>query len=699
MKKNLIVLQEGYKECGAASLLSIIRYYKGNISINRLVEMTNTDNEGTNFYKIKQAALEIGLESSGYKVEDTNYLKDIKKPFICQVIEHNYEHFIVVYRVKKNSIIAMDPAVGEKHIPLEKFKKIWTSYIMIFSPKKKLATYKEDKYFNEIVIKTIKNNWHIVIEILLLSLIFTILSFIGAFYFEIVLDYIIETTKNNLLIITFIFSMVFLLKTIVNFLRNELLVMLNQKIDCTIFLNTFQKILLLPYSYYKNRTTGEIVTRVNDLIYVKNILNKIILTVCLDFIICLGCSITLFIRNKELFLLLIIIIMIYVIIFYLFRPLLKKYTEINQKNSAKINSSLIETISGFETIKNINLESITNQKIENLYIKALNNQFEYDNFSILELFIKDIISVIGILLIQFVGFNLVMNNKMTVSNLLTFTFLTSYILDPIKNILDMNKEYFYAINSIKRINHLFEIDSETLKKTTNYKLKGKIIFNHLNFEYKDDYKVINNVSIKIDKKDKVIILGKSGSGKSTIIKLLLKYYIAPRNSIYLDDIDINDISIGNIRNELTCIGQNEILFNDTIKNNIIMNRKVSDEDFRKVIKITEVDEFVKDMFLGYETILEENGLNLSGGQRQRIMLARMLLKPSSIIIIDEGLNAIDTNLERKILKNIFQNYQDKTIIVISHRTENIDLFKNIYYLKDGTIEKNIKLPKECIYDR
>ena len=337
--------------------------------------------------------------------------------------------------------------------------------------------------------------------------------------------------------------------------------------------------------------------------------------------------------------------------------------------------------------------------MENLYINALNNQFEYDNFSILELFIKDIISVIGILLIQFVGFNLVMSNHMTISNLLTFTFLTSYILDPIKNILDMNKEYFYAINSIKRINHLFEIDSEKIKKTTNYKLKGKIIFHNLNFEYKEDYKVLNNISIKIDKKDKVIILGKSGSGKSTIIKLLLKYYIAPRNTIYLDDIDINDISIGNIRDELTCVGQNEILYNDTIKNNIIMNRKISDEEFRKVIKITEVDEFVKDMFLGYETILEENGLNLSGGQRQRIMLARMLLKPSTIIIIDEGLNAIDTNLERKILKNIFQNYQDKTIIVISHRTENIDLFKNIYYLKDGKIEKNIKLPKECIYDR
>ena len=119
MKKNLIVKQDGYKECGAASLLSIIRYYKGNISINKLVSLTKTDKYGTNLYNIKQAAQEIGLEAIGYKVDDINTLQEVKTPFICQIIEKNYEHFIVVYKIKNNKVQIMDPAIGKKIITIE----------------------------------------------------------------------------------------------------------------------------------------------------------------------------------------------------------------------------------------------------------------------------------------------------------------------------------------------------------------------------------------------------------------------------------------------------------------------------------------------------------------------------------------------------------------------------------------------------
>ena len=133
-------------------------------------------------------------------------------------------------------------------------------------------------------------------------------------------------------------------------------------------------------------------------------------------------------------------------------------------------------------------------------------------------------------------------------------------------------------------------------------------------------------------------------------------------------------------------------------NNIIMNRNITDSDFFKVCQIACVDEFVKDLFLGYDTMLEENGLNLSGGQRQRIMLARMLLKTSKIILIDEGLNAVDINLERKILKNIFSKYNNHTIIVVSHRIENLDLFNKVIHLERGIIIEELSYPKESLYD-
>ena len=138
MKKNLIVKQDGYKECGVASLLSIIRYYKGNVSISRLVELTHTDKTGTNFYNLKEAAQKIGLEALGYKIDNFENLLSLNKPFICQLIDNNYEHFVVIYSIKKTKVIMMDPAVGEKIISTEEFKALWTGYILVFSPVKRL---------------------------------------------------------------------------------------------------------------------------------------------------------------------------------------------------------------------------------------------------------------------------------------------------------------------------------------------------------------------------------------------------------------------------------------------------------------------------------------------------------------------------------------------------------------------------------
>ena len=139
----------------------------------------------------------------------------------------------------------------------------------------------------------------------------------------------------------------------------------------------------------------------------------------------------------------------------------------------------------------------------------------------------------------------------------------------------------------------------------------------------------------------------------------------------------------------------KIIYNDTIKNNIVFHREVSDDEFQEVVHLTCVEEIVKTMFLGYDTRLEENGSNLSGGQRQRIILARMLLKPSQIILIDEGLNAMDVNLERKILKNLFCKYHDKTIIIVSHRMENLDLFDHFIKFSSGHIVEDVRKAKGC----
>ncbi len=700
MNKKLVVKQDGYKECGAACLLSIIRYYGGNISINKLLDLTNTSKKGTTFFNLKDTSSKLGLDATGFKIEDTNKKESLQKinmPSICQIVENNYEHFIVIYKVKKEKILIMDPARGYRTIKNDEFFQIWTGYIMTFVKTTQLPYLSDEKYLNKLIIELLIKNKGIVLNIVILSIIFTIISSIYAMYSGFIIDTITSTNTSQLIIITEIFITTLIIKSISDFSRNKLLIYLNQKLDCTIFLNSIRKIILLPYSYYKNRTTGEIISKLNDLANIKNMLSKIILTVFLDVIVSLTCAIVMMKINIKMFLILVVTILIYILIFLIFRPMIKKYTNINQENNAKINSQMVELINGFETIKNLSLENIMYQNFSELYTKSLHDVYIYDNINNYEFIIKELITYLTLLLTEFIGFYFVLHNTLTIGEIIIFTSLAPYFMSPIRSIIDLSKEYFYAINSLKRANNLLEIKSDDLNTKTTFTLNGNINIKNLSFSYNNYDKVLKGININIAKGDKILILGNSGSGKSTIIKILSKYYTPRRDSIYIDGTDINDISISNLKDNITTISQEEIIFNDTIKNNIILNRKISDNKFIKICRELCIDEFVKNSPMGYNTKLEENGQNISGGQRQRIILARALLKNSNILLIDEGLNAIDINLERKILKTIFEKYQDKTIIIVSHRLENMDLYKKVINLKDGKIDKIANLPKEGDY--
>lgn len=208
-------------------------------------------------------------------------------------------------------------------------------------------------------------------------------------------------------------------------------------------------------------------------------------------------------------------------------------------------------------------------------------------------------------------------------------------------------------------------------------MKGDIVVNNLTYTYNEEEKILNNVNLTIKEGSKVLIYGPSGSGKSTFLKILKGYYPTNRGSVFIGDIDLCDYK----NNDIVYISQNEVLFTDSIINNIGNN-----EQFLNLAKMCKVDEIVQNNNLGYNMIIEENGFNISGGQKQRIVLARALNNLKNILLIDEGLSQVDTNMERVILKNIFKYFKDKTIIIISHRLDNLDLFDEMIKLENGVME-------------
>ena len=685
--KKIIVMQDGIKECGASCLLSIIKYYDGNISLERLLELTNTTKEGTNFYNLQKAANEIGLISKGYKIDSIDKLIDIEKPFISQIVKDNYNHFVVVYKIKNDKITIMDPAKGMIKLNLNEFNNLWTGYILILEPYKKLPVYNENNYILSLLKNIIFNNKKIIINLLSLTLIVTIFTCIYSYYFKIIIDKLLNTNKLNLLIITIIFLIIFFIKTFTEYLRNNLLLYLNQKIDLSIITTTIDKIISLPYSYYKNKTTGEMISRVNDLFYIKNVISKIIVTIFLDIILSLSTIIILFNINKTMSLYLFIIIMLYIIIFLIFRPSIKNMTNITQEDNAKINSLLVETISGYETIKGLNLESTFKRKINKLYLNSINNNLNFSKIINIQELFNDLFEGIILLFIIYIGSTFIMDKSITLGSLITYNSLIYYFINPIRTSLDFYKELFYVKNSIQRINNILNFKYDKLDKSTNLSITGDIIVKNLDFSYNNKNKIINDISINIKNKEKVLLLGTSGSGKSTLLKILYKYYDIGRDKVYLNNYDINDFAIKDIRRNITYVSQNELLYNDTIRNNIILERNIDEKTFLDVCNMVYVNEIIKDNILSYNYTLEENGANISGGQRQRIILARALLKNSQILLIDEGLNEIDINLERKILKNIFSYYKDKTIIIVSHRLDNMDLYNKVINIEKGSVKE------------
>lgn len=685
MKKSLIVLQEGNKDCGASCLLSVVHYYGGNISKEKIIDMTKTTKEGTTFYNIKEASNQIGLIAKSYKVEEIEKIKEITSPFICQVSKNSSMHFIVVYKVNNNKLLIMDPAIGKVIMDIFDFNNIWTGYIMILEKVGILPDYKNTKCLNKEIIKVLTSNKKIIIFIIILSIIVTLLSCLISLYSQIILDKVIDTEINNLIVITIAFFILLIIKNITNYIRNHLLIYLNQKLDIKILLTAFTKVILLPYNYYKNRTSSEVLSRINDLSNIKTFISKLIVTILLDLLLLVAAIIVISNINKQILKIYLLVDLLYLLIIIIFNKKIKYQTVKVQEEVAQTNKNIIEAINNFEAIKGLNIEDKIIYKFTKDYTSLLNTKYHIDKQNNIIVLLKDNIMDISILLTNFYILKEIMNNSMTVGDYITISFMTNYLIYPVRNIIDIIYDYHYVKSSITRANNLLEVSSEKINEKEVLDINGNIKITNLKYTYNNKNIILKNINLFIKDKDRVLLLGSSGSGKSTILKLLYKYLEADRKSIYINNYDINDYSLSDIRKNITYISQNEQLFNDTIRNNILLNRDISEIDYLNICKILHIDDIVKDNVLGYDYLIEENGINISGGQRQRIILARGLLKSSKIIMIDEGLNQIDIKLEREILQDIFTYFHNKTFIMVSHRRDNNDLYNRIIKIKDGEV--------------
>ena len=433
---------------------------------------------------------------------------------------------------------------------------------------------------------------------------------------------------------------------------------------------------------------GEIISRITDLNEVRDMISNLFVTVFVDLLLVIFVFFSILSISFKLTMISFFIALLYFLIIIVFNYILKKYVSITKNDQAKVNSYLYESLSSVDTIKGLSLEENINNKFLSLYNKLLNNSFNFNKVIILEDSFKNIIDYIGIIVINYFGAILVLNNSIKLGELITFNSLIIYYLEPIKNIINLDLSLKKVKESIRRVDDLYNIEKEDLtfnEKYLNKRIKGNITANNLTYSYDGIHNILNNINFDIKKGEKVLITGNSGSGKSTLVKLILRYFNVSNEMIMIDEKDINYFNIKELRENFSYVSQNEVLYNDTLYENVTIKKYIDYDRFLKICNITKVDEIISKYPIGASFVIEENGFNLSGGEKQRIALARSLVKDSEIYIFDESLSQIDIEKERIILTNIFNEYKDKTFLIISHRLDNSDLYDKRFDLKDGVL--------------
>lgn len=666
MNKIKAITQKDLKDCGVCSMQWIISYYNGYIPLEKLREDTFTESNGTTAYHIVNAFKKYGFDSNGFMEHDINSNK-LYYPLIAHLIlENGLEHFVVVEKVHKNAIYLMDPGVGYTKMSIDKFNTLFTGHVILVYPRSKILNMSKNTSISDLFFKIINKEKFLISKIIITSLIWTILLIISSYYLKIGSN-LINQDIGIFKYVILCFCIITILKVLFLYVRDYYTNHLSNLVDVYIYPEFLRHLFSLPLKSIKSRTTGEIVTRIEELSSIKSLFSDIFVSIFLDSIMVLISILVLYIINSKLFTFLFIFVLTYIIFGIIISKIIYKKVLKNINYQTDFNSTIIEHINMFESIKNLNILNKVLDSIERVLSKLLLNNYKFNSFFNKTNLIKDFILEMCIFIINTYGFILIRNNELTLIDLFTFNVIISYFIDPIKNIINLLPKFNYIKATFSKLQEFTNIDEEKLIES-KINLGGNIEFKNINYSYNDYDYVIKNCSFKIKNGEHVLINGQSGKGKSTICKLIYKENIANSGDILIDNKNIKDLSLSVIRDNILYISQNEALFTGSIKENIMCYRDINEDKFNEITSICHIEDIIKSKGMRYDSLIEPTS-NLSGGERQRIILARGLLKCANIIILDEALSEVDSILEDKIIKNIKKYFKDKTIIYISHKNQ------------------------------
>jgi ABC-type bacteriocin transporter len=689
--KQIFVKQHDATDCAAACLAMVCLYYKKETTITRLRDMMGTDLKGTNLLGLSKCADELGFVTQPVRVDREGFLSKFTLPCIANVItKEGMTHFVVVFKITDKYVVIGDPAKEFMRITVDEFYLDFTGVLLILKPNNKFTLEKDKtgKLYSRFI-KLITPHKKLFIYAIVASVILTILGIVSSLFNKIIMDEVLPyKLKSTLLLMVIIFIGIAFVQIMISFVRQWMLLHLSQKIDIPLLLGYFEHIYKLPMKFFSTRKTGDIITRFSDAFTIKDVFTNIALTVIMDISMALITGIILFNMNSGLFSIIAILAIVSIILVFIFRQPYKKINQEQMQQASVLNSQIIEGLRAVETIKGNANEETELEGIEKEYIKSLRISFKEGMLSNTQSSIANVIQTAGNMLLMYFGIMSVINGNLTLGSLMAFTTMAGFFMDPVNRLVGLQLQLQEANISMRRLTEIMDYEQEQDGQNFNELegVIGDITIKNVTFRYGNRKPVINNLSFSIPKGKKIALVGASGSGKSTIAKLLLKYYEPEAGDILIDGMDINEYSNDSVRRSISYVPQSIELFSKSIYDNIRVTKMNSTlDEVKEAAKKADAHEFIRKLPLQYYSYLEEAGAGLSGGEKQRIAIARAFLKDSDFYILDESTSNLDFATENIIFNMIYNQFRKKTMLIIAHRLATVKNCDAIIVLENGEI--------------
>ncbi len=692
------IKQHDATDCAAACMAMVCLHYKKETTITRLRDMMGTDLKGTNLIGLSKCAEQLGFMSQAVRVDREGFLSKYTLPAIANVVtKEGLSHFVVVFKITKKYVIIGDPAKDLQRLEIDEFYKNFTGAMLLLKPDESFVggKLKGSKLFDRYV-KLLLPQKKLFLYAIIASFLMTGLGILSSLFNNIIYDEILPYQQKDVLkIMLLVFLGISLTQIMVSFVRQWMMVHLSLKIDIPLMLGYFEHIYKLPMKFFAARKTGDITTRFSDAFTIKNIFTNIALSLVMDIFMALITGVILFQMNPRLFTIILFMTVISILLVFIFKQPYKKINEEQMQQSSILNSEIIEGLRAVETIKGNANEEQELECIEREYIKSLRIGYKESMLSNVQGTISGIISGLGNLVLMYVGIMQVINNDLTLGSYMAFMTLSGYFMDPVGNLVSLQLSIQEANISMKRLSEIMDYEREpgmegSPEESTLYqeldRVEGDVTLSHVTFRYGNRKPALQDVSFTIPKGKKVALVGASGSGKSTIAKLLLKYYEPEEGEITIDGVDIQEYRNDSLRKAISYVPQNIELFSKSIYDNIRVSRQnASPEEVKEAAKAADAHEFIKRLPMQYHTFLEEAGNGLSGGEKQRIALARAFLKENEFYIMDESTSNLDFATENIIFDMIYNKFKKKTMLIIAHRLATVKNCDVIIVLDKGQI--------------